>query len=155
MTPATPPLVGSAAPAPGTASPASGPRPLRLMYVEDNRINAMLFSTALQLHGGFELRLAGDGEEALLLVRDWTPEVLVLDANLPDTNGFDLLGALRGQPGLGNTPAFMCSADAMPEDRRRAAEAGFIGYWAKPIDIGSIVADIRRVASRDGDVLAL
>ena len=148
-------LITLTAPAPGTASAAPPPTPLRLMYVEDNRINALLFSAALQLHGGFELRLAEDGEEALVLVRDWTPEVLVLDANLPDMNGFDLLSALRGQPGLGNTPAFMCSADAMPEDRRRAAEAGFIGYWAKPINIGSVVADIRRVTRRDGHTPAV
>lgn len=148
-------LITLTAPAPGTASAATRPTPLRLMYVEDNRINALLFSAALQLHGGFDLRLAEDGEEALALVRDWTPEVLVLDANLPDMNGFDLLGALRGQPGLGSTPAFMCSADAMPADRQRAAGAGFVGYWAKPIDIGGIVADIRRVAGRDGVVPAV
>lgn len=125
------------------------------MYVEDDRLTALLFADALRLREGVELRLAEDGEEALVLVRDWTPEVLVLDANLPDMNGFDLLGALRGQPGLGSTPAFMCSADAMPADRQRAAEAGFVGYWAKPIDIGSIVADIRRVAGRDGVVSAV
>ena len=129
-------------------------RPLRLMYVEDNRINAMLFAAALQQRGGVELRLADDAEEALMLVRDWTPDVLVLDARLPDMNGFDLLRALRRQPGLDSTPAFMCSADAMPENLERAAEAGFVGYWSKPIDIRKVMADLERLADPGGVRLA-
>ena len=127
---------------PAAAPPASS---LRMLYVEDDRINAMLFSAAVQLQGGFELQVVEDAAEALALVRDWTPEVLVLDANLPDMNGFDLLQALRQQPSLSRTPAFMCSADSMPADLRRAAEAGFSGYWTKPVDIARIVADIRSV----------
>ena len=132
-------------PSPEVAPPAAALPALRMLYVEDDRVNAMLFSAAVQLQSGFELRVAEDGEEALILVRDWTPEVLVLDAHLPDTNGFDLLQALRQLPSLSRTPAFMCSADSMPTDLRRAAQAGFSGYWTKPVDIGRIVADIRRV----------
>lgn len=130
-------------PWPEVASPAAAPPALRMLYVEDDRISAILFSAAVHLQGGFELRVAEDGEEALALVSDWTPDVLVLDAHLPDVNGFDLLRALRQRPSLSCTPAFMCSADSMPADLRRAAEAGFSGYWTKPIDIALILADIR------------
>lgn len=136
-------------PSPEIASPTAAPPALRMLYVEDDRINAMLFSAAVQLQGGFELRVAEDSEEALALVSDWTPDVLVLDAHLPDTNGFDLLQTLRQQPSLSRTPAFMCSADSMPADVKRAAEAGFSGYWTKPVEIARIVADIRRVMGSD------
>lgn len=136
-------------PSPEIASPTAAPPALRMLYVEDDRINAMLFSAAVQLQGGFELRVAEDSEEALALVSDWTPDVLVLDAHLPDTNGFDLLQTLRQQPSLSRTPAFMCSADSMPADLKRAAEAGFSGYWTKPVEIARIVADIRRVMGSD------
>jgi CheY-like chemotaxis protein len=114
-----------------------------MMYVEDNRINAILFEEALRLHhGAIELRIAEDGEEALEIARDWQPEVLVLDAHLPGMTGFEVLQQLRQLPALASAPAYMCSADAMPEDVRRAYEAGFIGYWTKPIDIAAVVADI-------------
>jgi len=78
-------------------------------------------------------------------VRDWRPDVLVLDAHLPGMAGFQLLDVLRRQPGLDDVPAFMCSADAMPDDVERAAQAGFAGYWAKPIDIARIMRDLDRI----------
>jgi signal transduction histidine kinase len=132
---------------------ATSPKPpvgvpvLRMLYVEDNRINAILFEEAVRLRAGVELRLAEDGAEALEQLLDWTPDVLVLDAQLPGMDGFELLRVLRRQPGLLDVPAFMCSADAMPEDVRRAAEAGFAGYWAKPINIAKIMDDLDRISA--------
>jgi signal transduction histidine kinase/ActR/RegA family two-component response regulator len=129
-------------PAPAAQAPA-----LRMLYVEDNRINAILFEEALRLRAGVELRVAEDGAEALEHLRGWSPDVLVLDAHLPGMDGFQLLEVLRRQPGLRDVPAFMCSADAMPDDVRRAAEAGFAGYWAKPINIAKILDDLDRISA--------
>jgi CheY-like chemotaxis protein len=112
--------------------------PMRLLYVEDNRINALLFEEAMRVLGGVELQVAEDGAEALRLARDWAPQVLVLDANLPDMHGDELLGRLRRVPGLAEVPAFMCSADAMPEDLERARAAGFLDYWTKPIELSRV-----------------
>ncbi len=138
----------SAAPVPlvNGAEP-SAASTLRLLYVEDNRINAILFEEAIRLRDGIELRLAADGEEALDQVRDWRPDVLVLDAHLPGMDGFQLLDALRRQPGLDGVPAFMCSADAMPGDVERAEQAGFAGYWSKPINIAKIMRDLDRIGA--------
>jgi len=55
---------------------------------------------------------------------------------------------LRTLPGLDNVPAYMCSADAMPDDVQRAYEAGFIGYWTKPINVSSVLADIEQWVQR-------
>ncbi len=115
---------------------------LRMLYVEDNRVNAMLFSAMLTQRGGVELHIAEDAAEALALVVGWTPDVLVLDANLPDMSGYELLGALRSQLGLTLIPAFMCSADAQAEDIARAMNSGFTGFWPKPIDIRQVLADL-------------
>ena len=158
LPPELPPLPASSVPATGTdsaplqAPPAAagpdaaaaspGPTMLRMLYVEDNRINAILFEETMRLHGGIELKVAEDGAEALALAGDWPPDVLVLDSHLPDTNGFDVLLRLRALPGLADVPAFMCSADAMDDDLRRAADAGFTGYWTKPIDIARVMADL-------------
>jgi CheY-like chemotaxis protein len=118
---------------------------LRLLYVEDNRLCALLFEEAISLRDGVEVRLAEDSDDALDQVRGWRPDVLVLDAHLPGMDGFELLDLLRRQPGLERVPAFMCSADALPDDVDRAARAGFAGYWTKPIDIGRIMSDLERV----------
>jgi CheY-like chemotaxis protein len=125
------------------AAPAPAQRAaLRLLYVEDNRINALLFEEAMRVLGGYELRVVEHGAGALELVRDWTPEVLVLDANLPDMSGFEVLRRLRELPALAHVPAYMCSADAMPEDIQRARDAGFEGYWTKPIEMAVVSADL-------------
>lgn len=116
---------------------------MRLLYVEDNRINALLFEEALKLDGSFELRVVEDAAQALAMAPDWQPQVLVLDSHLPDMTGRQLLAELRKHPTLGATPAFMCSADAQPDDVRAALDAGFRGYWAKPIDIARVLADLR------------
>lgn len=59
-----------------------------------------------------------------------------------------MLRALRKLTDLASTPAFMCSADAMPDDVARAKEAGFVGYWAKPIDIVAVTTELCRLAAR-------
>ncbi len=122
--------------------PADDGTALRLLYVEDNRVNAMLFGAMLTQRGGVELQVAEDAAEALALVTHWTPDVLVLDANLPDMNGYELLGALRSQLGLTLIPAFMCSADAQAEDIAKAMNTGFTGFWPKPIDIRQVLLDL-------------
>ena len=118
---------------------------MRLLYVEDNRINALLFEEALKLQPGFELRIAEDGAQALAMAADWLPEVLVLDSNLPDVDGTQLLQRLRALPALAQVPAFMCSADAQPEDLANARSAGFAGYWAKPISLPAMLADLHQL----------
>ncbi|MDB5998650.1 MAG: hypothetical protein JWP52_349 [Rhizobacter sp.] len=126
---------------------------IRMLYVEDNRINAILFEEAIRLRGHVELRVAEDGVEALEIVQDWLPQVLVLDAHLPGMTGFEVLQQLRSLPGLAHTPAFMCSADAMPDDLARARSAGFIGYWTKPIDFTKLFADLDQLEFQAGDSL--
>lgn len=135
-----------------TVSPPSPPaqtqRPLRVLYVEDNRINALLFAEALRPHAQLELDIAEDGDVAVSLCNEWLPDVLVLDAHLPGMSGFEVLEALRRIPGLEQAPAYMCSADAMPDDIERARVAGFTGYWTKPIDILAVTTELCQLAER-------
>ena len=121
---------------------------MRLLYVEDNRINAVLFEEALRRYEWIELRIAEDGSDAERVAANWTPDVLVLDSHLPDTSGVQLLPRLRALPGLSGLPAFMCSADALPNEVARALASGFDGYWTKPIDFDLVVADLKRVSGR-------
>jgi CheY-like chemotaxis protein len=127
------------------AEPPAPPR--RVLYAEDDRIAALLFAEVLRDRPQYELQVAETGAEALAIAREWRPDVLVLDANLPDTTGLALLAALRRQPGLERTPAFVCSADALEADQRRHLQAGFCGYWLKPVNLERLRADLDAAAS--------
>ena len=118
-----------------------------MLYAEDDRVAALLFAEALRGRTEFELLVAETGAEALELAGQWRPDVLVLDANLPDTTGLALLEALRRQAGLERTPAFVCSADAQEEEQRRHLQAGFLGYWLKPVEAERLKADLDAAAA--------
>jgi CheY-like chemotaxis protein len=111
---------------------------MHLLYVDDDRINLMLFEAACAALAGVRVSTAASGAEALELARQEVPEVLVIDLHLPDTDGPALLQALRRDAGLGEVPAFLCSADDGDTVRQLAAEAGFTGCWAKPMDSHSL-----------------
>lgn len=119
---------------------------LRVLYVEDNRVNALLFAGALRPYPEIALEVAEDGETGLVMAKENPPHVLVLDAHLPGMSGFEVLVAMRQLPALAEAPAYMCSADAMPEDLARAKQAGFTGYWTKPIDIVAVTTELCRLA---------
>lgn len=120
---------------------------LRLLYLEDNRVNALLFTEALRQHTDIELQVAETGAELFELLEQQVPDVFVLDAHLPDCNGYDVLARLRATPATADKPAYMCSADASPDDIARALGAGFAGYWTKPLDLSLILADLRRLGA--------
>jgi len=123
---------------------------MRLLYVEDDRISTIVFQESLKLYGLTDLRIAETCEEGIAIASEWSPEVLVIDANLPDCTGIAMLHRLRALPGLADAPAFMCSANSLPEDVRAAFDAGFDGYWTKPIDIACVIADLSALAGRPG-----
>lgn len=107
---------------------------MHLLYVDDDRINLMLFENACAALEGVSVSTASSGAEALDSARTQAPQLLVIDLHLPDTDGPALLRALRGAAGLSAVPAFLCSADEGPEVHRIAADAGFTGCWTKPVD---------------------
>lgn len=141
------PVATAAAVVPGR--PASVPRrKMRVLYIEDNMFNLMLLDEVMQTREDVDFRIAKDGAKGLEVAASWLPDVLVLDANLPDTHGISLLQQIRKIPALKNTPAFMCSGDAQPEHKKAAKDAGFEGYWTKPVDIDKVFVDLDQIAHR-------
>ncbi|HEY6136029.1 MAG TPA: response regulator [Rubrivivax sp.] len=121
---------------------------MRLLYVDDDRINTLLFTEACRLAGSLEVQAAATGAEALELVPSWTPDVLVIDLHLPDTDGYALLAALRARPALASTPAFLCTAEDAASVREPAGRAGFNGCWSKPVDLTRVLGDIATLHDR-------
>ncbi len=117
---------------------------MRVLYIDDDRINTLLFVETCRLATGVEVETALTGAEALELVTDWRPELLVVDLHLPDTDGYALLHQLRsalGQPAL---PAILCTADEAALVARPAHEAGFDGCWTKPVELQVILDELAR-----------
>ena len=122
-------------------------RKMRVLYVEDNMYNLMLFDDVMRTRDDVEVRMAQNGVQGFEVAGSWLPDVLVLDGRLPDTHGIDLLKRMREIPGLRATPAFMCSADNQPEHKVLAEQAGFAGYWTKPVDFDKVFDELDRVAA--------
>ena len=118
---------------------------MRLLYVEDDRINTLLFEETCKLSSQLEVRSAECGQDALTLAAAYQPDVLVIDLHLPDTDGYTLLGELRALPGLADAPAFLCSAEVPEVVADAAGRAGFTGVWPKPVQLADILDDLARL----------
>ena len=121
-------------------------RKMRVLYVEDNMYNLMLFDDVMRTRDDVEMRMAQNGAQGFEVANTWRPDVLVLDGRLPDTHGIDLLQRIRGIQGLEKTPAFMCSADTQPEHKILAEQAGFAGYWTKPVDFDRVFEELDNIS---------
>lgn len=117
----------------------------RVLYVEDNAINAVLMQSVFEGGRDFELRIAERGDLALNFASQWKPDVFLIDMHLPDTDGMTLLAKLRASEFGESSLCIAVSADAMPEDITRALAAGFADYWTKPLDVTRVLPSLRRI----------
>lgn len=104
-----------------------------ILIVEDSADNMKLFRTLLTLRGHDVLGLEG-GEGLIRCVLDSRPDLILMDIQLPERDGFALLGDIRREVPR-RIPVVALTAHAMAGDRERALAAGFDGYITKPIDI--------------------
>ncbi len=121
---------------------------LRLVCVDDDRVNALLFEQVCLQVGGLEIRCAETGAEAEVLVAEWRPDLLVIDLHLPDTDGFALLPRLREASGAPAPRAVLYTAEDPADVATRAARAGFDQTWSKPVEIDELRAALRELLSR-------
>ena len=117
----------------GKAPMASGHAPL-LLYIEDNPVNVMIVQELAQRRTDLRFHSAPDGDSGLRLAAELTPALILLDMQLPDLHGLDVLERLRQDPRTLHIPCIALSANAMPEDIRQAMSCGFTDYWTKPLD---------------------
>lgn len=137
------------APAPPAAmpEPTATSRLRRVLYVEDNAVNALLMQAMLARLPGLHLEHAADPLQAIELARKWLPELLLLDIQLPEIDGLELLRRLRADAAMRNVPAVAVSASAMPADIQRALQAGFAAYLTKPLDLDELLRVVQQQLS--------
>jgi two-component system, cell cycle response regulator DivK len=109
----------------------------RILVVEDNPLNLKLVRDVLQI-AGHDVVEARSGEEALRVVQDASPDLVLMDLQLPGIDGTETLRLLR-QGLLGqDIPVVAVTAFAMAEDRERVALAGFDGHIEKPLSVRAL-----------------
>ncbi|WP_188645191.1 response regulator [Tsuneonella deserti] len=114
----------------------------RIMVVEDNDLNRKLFCDVLRT-SGFEVEPVADGELVLNAARAFAPDLVIMDIQLPNVSGVDLISAMRRDATLGDTPVLAVTAYAGKGDEDRIRDAGATGYLSKPVSIGPFMAAVR------------
>lgn len=106
-----------------------------VLYVEDNFSNLKLIESLFRLRPALKLIAARDGKSGLQMAREQLPVLILLDLNLPDMNGRDVLTKLRTEPMTSAIPVVALSADATPGQIDRLMRAGAADYLTKPINV--------------------
>jgi CheY-like chemotaxis protein len=110
-----------------------------LLYVEDNPANLKLVEQIIARHPDMRLLTAVNGNDGIEVARGSQPDVILMDINLPDINGFEALKILLSDPITAHIPVVAISANAMPRDIRKGLEAGFLRYITKPIKVNEFM----------------
>jgi CheY-like chemotaxis protein len=112
-----------------------GKRQHTLLYVEDNPANMKLVVQIIARHPDISLLTAVNGNSGVEIARASVPDVILMDINLPDIDGFEALKILRADPATAHIPIIALSANAMPREIERGQQAGFFRYITKPIKV--------------------
>jgi PAS domain S-box-containing protein len=135
-----PPPAREAAAGPPPRSRAQPARsPSTVLYVEDEPVNLVLMREIFSRHPSYALLEATSGRSGVSMAKAMRPDIVLMDINLPDMDGFEALAALRADPATRDLPVIAVSAYAMSEDVARGLRAGFAEYITKPIEIDELM----------------
>jgi len=119
---------------------------MNILYVEDNKINAMVMDKMLSKENS-QVVIAQSGLEALKIVQNDMPDLILLDINLGKNqmDGCELLKKIQQLPTHKNTPVFAVTAYAMPGDEKHFINIGFNQYFPKPINFPELISEIKKI----------
>jgi CheY-like chemotaxis protein len=116
-----------------------------VLYIEDNILNCKLVGSILAQRTGVEVMFSRTGGEGLAVAREWLPNLILLDLNLPDMHGAELLQALRADKRTEHIPVVVVSADATATQIERLLAAGARNYLTKPIDVAQFLSTVDEI----------
>lgn len=114
-----------------------------ILIVDDNPANLKLIRVLLTAEG-YVVRVAGDAEEALAVLAEFRPRLILMDLQLPGMDGLTLTRRLKSDPEQRDIAILALTAYAMKGDEEKAREAGCDGYVTKPIDTRRLPGEIAR-----------
>jgi two-component system, cell cycle response regulator DivK len=118
-----------------------------ILYVEDNPDNRLLVKRIL-LAEDYSLLEAIDGKDALNVLKTARPDLILMDINMPDMDGYTLTARIKSLPGFERIPILALTANVMRGDKEKTLEAGCDGYIQKPLDIDQLTREIEKFLSR-------
>jgi CheY-like chemotaxis protein len=124
------------------------PSRLRVVFVDDDAASRSGY--AAYLDGcGFEVYAVGTGEQALTVAAGWTPDVIVLDLGLPDTDGWEVARRLKASTKTATVPIIALTGATLPHERASAMRAGCDRYLTKPCVPSELLQVIRHCLGKD------
>lgn len=116
----------------------------KILIAEDDPASGELLFELLSIHG-YQVEQAADGAEAVRKIEQFSPDLILLDIQMPVLDGYAVLRWVRHQPRFANLPVAALTAYAMREDRHRILSAGFDAHISKPIDPAALSAQIQEL----------
>ncbi len=114
-----------------------------ILYVEDNPENRLLIRRILEAEG-YTIAEAENAAKALDFVATNKPDLILMDINMPDIDGYTLTAQMKTFPQLFDVPIIALTANVMRGDRERTLAAGCDGYIQKPVDVDELPEQISR-----------
>jgi CheY-like chemotaxis protein len=120
---------------------------IRILVAEDNAVNRELLRELLEARG-YTVSEACDGQEALHMIEQAQPDLLLLDIGMPVLDGFAVIRRIRENPRLASLPVVAVTAYAMRGDREKILNSGFDGYLSKPLNPSSLTEELDRLLTK-------
>lgn len=120
-----------------------------ILYVEDNFDNRLLIRRVLMAEG-YEVVEAESGLRGLELAQTCSPDLVLMDINLPDIDGYDCTARMREMDALKEVPILALTANVLEGDRRKALRSGCNGFIAKPVDIDELPRQVSEHIKKKG-----
>jgi CheY-like chemotaxis protein len=117
----------------------------KILIVEDEVDILRLLSTILSSFGDYGIFCASDGQEALRIAREESPDIIILDIQLPGMNGYDVCKLIRSDPAISDIKVLMLSGMTQDSDWQKAQEVGADGYIAKPFSSIALVEKVEKL----------
>jgi CheY-like chemotaxis protein len=116
----------------------------KILVVEDNEENRDSLSRRLQRRG-FEVLVAPDGRVGVAVAKAEKPDLILMDMNMPEVDGWEATRQIKADPLILNVPVIALTAHAMTGDRERAMQAGCTDYHTKPIEFAKLLTQIETI----------
>lgn len=117
-----------------------------VLHVEDNVDNRLLINRLLTAYG-YKVVEAENATKARAVLKGFRPDLILMDINMPDEDGYTLTNELKLMPNLQGVPIVAITANVMKGDRERTLSAGCDGYIEKPIDVDRFIEQVERFLS--------
>lgn len=118
-----------------------------ILYVEDNLENRVLVRRIL-MSEDYAVLEAVNAADALNILKNARPDLILMDINMPDMDGYTLTAKIKMMPGFERIPILALTANVMRGDKEKTLEAGCDGYIQKPLDIDQLIREVERFLPR-------